>query len=97
MAALNKQDKQVLFAALSVESRRNLLELVVSNPGMRHKELSLVSGQAGACWHHLHTLVKAGLITKTVLGRDDVQYFPNPVRIGELIGYFTKMNTQGEK
>lgn len=66
-----------VFAALHPESRRLLLQLLAEHPGIRHKELSLMSGLAGTCWHHLMVLYHAGLITRDEIEKDDVQYAIN--------------------
>lgn len=76
-----------VFTALHPESRRILLQLVSEHPGIRHKELSIMSGLAGTCWHHLMVLYRAGLITRDEIDKDDVQYAINTVGIKAVIEY----------
>ena len=78
MATVNKTiSADEVFTALHPASRRILLQLLAEHPGMRHKELSIMSGLAGTCWHHLMVLYHAGLITRDEIDKDDVQYAIN--------------------
>jgi len=74
-----------IFAALQPASRLSLLMLIATAPGMRHKELSLSSGLAGTCWHHLQVLVRAGLVTRDDIDKNDVRYYVNKPRVQQVI------------
>ena len=84
MATMNAN---AVFTALHPASRRLLLDLLKQYPGIRHKELSIISGQAGTCWHHLMVLYRAGLITRDEVDKDDVQYAINEAGIKAVIAY----------
>ena len=84
MATMNAN---AVFTALHPASRRILLDLLMQHPNMRHKELSIMSGLAGTCWHHLMVLHKAGLITRDEIDKDDVQYAINKEGINAVIEY----------
>ena len=84
MATMNAN---AVFTALHPASRRILLDLLMHNPGLRHKELSIMSGLAGTCWHHLMVLYRAGLITRDEIDKDDVQYAIDKDGINAVIEY----------
>mgnify|MGYP000845669078 CR=1 FL=1 len=80
-----------IFAALQPASRLSLLMLIAAEPGKRHKELSLRSGLAGTCWHHLQVLVRAGLVTRDDVDKNDVRYYVNKPRVQQVIGLLSKL------
>lgn len=84
MATMNAN---AVFTALHPASRRILLDLLMQHPGLRHKELSIMSGLAGTCWHHLMVLYRAGLITRDEIDKDDVQYAINKEGINAVVEY----------
>jgi predicted transcriptional regulator len=92
MATVNTTiSASAVFTALHPDSRRILLQLLAEHPGLRHKELSIMSGLAGTCWHHLMVLYRAGLINRVEIDKDDVQYSINKEGLHSVARYLISL------